>query len=111
RRFGQILDGVLDGVGRNLDAGVAGGAERLQLRDGDRALVELVAVLGRDVAPAAARGLGFARELAGARQDVLELAALVGVLFLAVDAAEEQQTEAVSVHVANALSLFAGVAD
>src|SRR5262249_12650211 len=110
-RVGEIFDRVLDRLGRNLDAGVAGGAQALELGDGDGALVELIVVLGGDVAPAAPAGPGVAGELAGPRQDVFELAALLLVLLIAVDAGEEQQTEAVPVHVANALALLTRVAD
>ena len=44
---------------------VAAAAEALHLRDRGRAFVEVVAVLGADVAPAAGRRLGLAAEVAG----------------------------------------------
>src|SRR5262249_9158100 len=107
----EVLDAVLDGVIRDDDAGVAGSAEGLHLGDGHRALVEVAAVLGRDVAPAAAAGLRVARVLGGQLELLVELGALVGVLLLADEAAEEQEREAVAVHVDAGLEAAAGVAD
>src|SRR5262245_39649753 len=62
----EVLDAVLDRLARDDDAGVARGAQGLHLRDGDRALVEVVAVLRADVAPAATVRLRVARVLGGA---------------------------------------------
>src|SRR5207253_1884674 len=62
-RIAEILLGHLDGLVGDLDAGVAGGAEGLDLGDGDGPFVEVAAVLRRDITPAAARGLGVVREL------------------------------------------------
>src|SRR5262249_33309056 len=56
-RVVEVLLRHLDGLGRDLDAGVAGSAKRLYLRDGHRALVEAAAIARRDIAPAAAVGL------------------------------------------------------
>src|SRR5262249_50436968 len=60
-RFLQILDAPVDDLLGHDDAGVAGGADGLHLRDRDRAFVEIAAVHGRHVAPAAAVGLRLAR--------------------------------------------------
>src|SRR5262249_20991431 len=108
---GQVLDRLVDDLLGHDDAGVAGGAQGLQLGDGDRALVEVAAVGRGDVAPAAAVGLGLAAELDGARQDVFHLLAAVAVFLFAVDAGEEHEGEAVPVHVAAGLAGVVGVAD
>ena len=75
-------------------------AQALELRDGDGAFVEVAAVGGGDVAPAAARRLCFAGEFDRLRQNLLEFLAPIGVLFFAVNARQKQQPEPVAVHVA-----------
>src|SRR5262245_44073497 len=108
---GQVLDRLVDDFFRHHDAGVAGGPDRLELGDRHRALVEVAAVGRRHVAPATAAGLGPAAELHRPRQDVLQLLAAVAVLLLAVDRRQEEQGEAVTVHVAAGLAGVVGVAD
>src|SRR5439155_6044956 len=103
-RFGgrvlQVLHALVDDALGNGDAGVLGGPQGLHLRDGNRALVHVMAVGRRGVIPAAARRLRPAGEFDRSGQDVLEPAAAVVVLLLAVDRNQEEKGEAVAVHVA-----------
>src|SRR5262249_126551 len=108
----EILLGLLDAVAGDDDAGVAGGADGLHLGDGDRALVEVGLVLGGHVAPAAGRVLGLVAVLGGPLQDGHQLLAAADGVLLADQAGQEQQAEAVLVHVAPVLApALHGVAD
>src|SRR5262249_4021499 len=111
RALFQILVGFLDGLLGHRDAGVAGGAERLHLRDRDRAFVVVAAFGLGDVIPATAAGLRRDGVLDAARENVLELLAALAVLFIAVDAGEKQEAEAVAVHVAPSLGGVIRIAD
>src|SRR5262249_47272330 len=71
----KVLDALLDRILGDDDAGVTRRPQALHLRDGDRALVEVGAVLRRDVAPAATRGLRVVGVLAGLLQDLHQLGA------------------------------------
>ena len=79
---------------------VAAAAEALHLRDRGRAFVEIVAVLGADVAPAAAGRLGLAAEVAGLFERVDQLLAALLVFLFAQHLREEEHREAVAVGVA-----------
>ncbi len=104
--MGFLDDGLGDG-----DAGVAGGAEGLDLGDGHGALV-VVAPLGfGSVVPAAAAGLGVSTIGDRAGEDVLELFAALTVFLIAVDGGEEEHAEAVAVHVAGRFRRIVRVAD
>jgi hypothetical protein len=79
----NVGDRLVDDLPRHRDAGVAAAAEPLHLRDRGGALVEVVAVLGAHVAPAAVLRLGPARELDGPGEHGDELLAASLVLLLA----------------------------
>ena len=96
----DVFLGVVDDFAGHDDAGVAAAAEALHLRDRGGAFVEVVAVLGADVAPAAAGRLGLAAEVAGLLELLDELLAALFVLFLAQHLREEEHREAVAVGVA-----------
>ena len=61
RAFADVVDGLVDDFLGHGNAGVAAAAQPLHLGDGGRAFVEIVAVLGADVAPAAGRRSGPGR--------------------------------------------------
>src|SRR5262249_25675931 len=108
----EVFLGLLDAVAGDDDAGVAGSADALHLGDGDRALVEVGLVLGGHVAPAAGRVLGLVAVLGGPLQDGDQLLAAAEGVLLADQAGQEQQAEAVLVHVAPVLAADRdGVAD
>src|SRR5262249_3652115 len=107
----EVVLGLLDDVLRDRDAGVAAGAQGLDLGDRHRPLVLVGAVGLGGVEPAALRGLGVADVLDGPREDVLEAVAALLVLLVAVNGGEEQRGEAVAVHVAAGLGRVVGVAD
>src|SRR5205823_10750943 len=81
----EVVVGVVEDFLGDDDAGVAGGPQPLHLGDGDGAFVEAVAVGRRDVAPAAAVGLGLAAEIDRLGQNLFELLAALAVFFFAVD--------------------------
>src|SRR5262249_6683856 len=107
----QVVVALLDDRLGDRDAGVAGRPQGLHLGDRHRALVGVAASGLGGVVPAALRGLGVADVLDRPRQDVTQFLAAVLVLLVAVDAGEEQQGEAVAVHVAARLGRVVGVAD
>ncbi len=93
----DIGDGFVDDLLRHGDSGVAASAKSLDLGDGGGTLVEAVAVLGADVAPAPSGGLGPAGEDDGLSEHVDQLLATLGVFLFAEDLGEKQHGEAVAV--------------
>src|SRR5262249_40811195 len=98
----KVLHSLVDDLLGDDDARVAAGTERLYLGDGDGALVKAAAVGAGHVAPAAPRRLGLAREVDGAGQDILQVAAALSVLLFAEDECQKEQGVAMVMHVAAA---------
>src|SRR5262249_28778194 len=108
----HVLDRVLDHFDRDLEAGVLRRAQRLDLRDRRRRLIEVLGVVlaltGEVIAVAASPRLAQDRELHGGTEQVAErLRALLDLgragpaLRHAVELGEEERGEAVGVHAAH----------
>ena len=119
----EISDGLVDRFLGDLDAGVPRRPQPLQRRHRHRTLIEVRAILGTHVAPAAdVHALAFGERVLLARlrlgdeidragEDRLELLALLLVFFLAVHTGQEQGAISLSVHVARAFGRVVEVAD
>ena len=96
----DVGDRLVDDLPRHRDAGVAAAPQSLHLRDGGRALVEVVGVLGAHVAPTAVFRLRAAGKHHRLGEHADEFLPSPLVFFLAEHLGEEEHREAVAVGVA-----------